>query len=227
MAGGKVMTEKDWLTTADPTPMLDYLRLQNVSERKMRLLACACCRLIWDYLPDARSRRAILVAERFADDRATPKELGQVRGNALSATDGAVWAAYWAANVKAAGILSNVFAAAAAAPARRATQKTKLVETWVAVQAESLREQAALIREVVGNPFREPWLDPRWLSWEGGQAVRLAEGVYEESAFDRLPFLGDALEEAGCDSDEVLAHCRHGGPHARGCWVVDLVLGKA
>ena len=204
MARGDRMTEHEWRTTADPTPMLDHLREQNVSERKLRLLACACCRRIWDYLDDPRSRRAVEVSERFADARATLKELAHARGAALSAKGGAEMAAYWAANIKAAGPLWNILAVAAAAPARKATQKTQLAETWEAVQAESVREQVELIREVIGNPFREPWVGERELSWEGGLAMRLAEGIYEESAFERMPYLGDALEEAGCLDEEIL-----------------------
>jgi hypothetical protein len=53
----------------------------------------------------------------------------------------------------------------------------------------------------------------------------LARAVYDERAFDRLPILADALEEAGCDSAELLAHCRNSGPHVRGCWAVDAVRG--
>ncbi len=220
------MTEQQWLTTADPTPMLDYLRARNVSERKMRLLACACCRHIWDYLPDARSRRAVEVAERFADERATLKDLIQARIDAQWVTGPVATAAYWTSNNVASGPVWNVFAAAAEAPAKRATQKTQLVETWEAVQAQSVREQVALIRDVIGNPFRQSGLTARELSWEGGVVVRLAEGIYEESAFDRLPILGDALEEAGCADEAILEHCRGGGPHVRGCWVVDLVMGR-
>lgn len=221
------MTEKEWLTTADPTLLLEHLREQNVSERKMRLLACACCRHIWDHLTEPRSRHAVEVAERYADARATPKELAWARTGAVAPTGGAAIAAYWAACAKAAGPLTNVFAAAAEAPALKATRKTLLAETWAAAQAKSARDQVELIREVIGNPFREPQLGPRELGWEGGLAVRLAEAIYEESAFDRLPILGDALEEAGCGDEAILGHCRAGGPHVRGCWVVDLVTGKA
>jgi hypothetical protein len=65
--------------------------------------------------------------------------------------------------------------------------------------------------------------DPRWLS---STVVSLAQTVYAERAFDRLPILADALEEAGCDNADILAHCRGDEPHVRGCWVVDLILGK-
>lgn len=84
-------------------------------------------------------------------------------------------------------------------------------------------ERNHLLRCVFGNPFRPVVFDPKWWS---ETATALAAGIYEERAFDRLPILADALEEAGCDHADVLAHCRGSGPHARGCWVVDLVLGK-
>ena len=68
-----------------------------------------------------------------------------------------------------------------------------------------------------------PELDPSWLT---STVIALAEGIYSDRAFDRLPILADALEDAGCDHADILAHCRGDGPHARGCWVVDLILGK-
>jgi len=75
----------------------------------------------------------------------------------------------------------------------------------------------AVVRDVFGNPFRPARVDPAWLAWEGGTVRKLAEGVYQDQGFDRLPVLADALEEAGCADEQVLAHCRAGGPHARGC----------
>jgi hypothetical protein len=84
--------------------------------------------------------------------------------------------------------------------------------------------RCALLRCIFSNPFRPVAFDARWRS---ETAVALAAGIYEERAFDRLPILADALEEAGCDAVEVLSHLRGPGPHARGCWVVDEVLGKS
>ncbi|WP_439623788.1 hypothetical protein [Gemmata sp.] len=80
-----------------------------------------------------------------------------------------------------------------------------------------------LVHEFFGNPFRPVALDPAWCT---STVVALARGIYDERAFDRMPILADALQDAGCDSADVLTHCRGPGPHARGCWVVDLVLGK-
>ena len=93
--------------------------------------------------------------------------------------------------------------------------------------AESMKAeragQAVLIRDVFGNPFRPVSRDPSWLT---SDVVALANGLEADRAFDRLPILADALEDAGCDSAEVLTHCRGPGPHVPGCWVVDLVLGR-
>jgi hypothetical protein len=63
--------------------------------------------------------------------------------------------------------------------------------------------------------------------WRTSDTLGLARGIYEDRAFDRLPLLADALMDAGCDDEQILAHCHSPGPHVRGCWVVDLVLGKA
>jgi hypothetical protein len=89
---------------------------------------------------------------------------------------------------------------------------------------EERGQQTLPLRCIVGNPFRPVALDPSWLTTT---VVQLACGIYDDRAFDRLPILADALQDAGCDSDSVLSHCRDAGPHARGCWVVDLLLGKA
>jgi len=81
-----------------------------------------------------------------------------------------------------------------------------------------------LLRDIFDNPFRPITVDP---AWQTETVVALANSIYTDRAFDRMPILADALEEAGCDHADVLAHCRGDGPHVRGCWVVDLVLGKS
>jgi hypothetical protein len=71
-----------------------------------------------------------------------------------------------------------------------------------------------------------PAVDPSWLAWNGGTVRNLAQSIYDERAFDRLPVLADALEDAGCADADLLGHLRGPGPHARGCWAVDRILGK-
>jgi hypothetical protein len=82
------------------------------------------------------------------------------------------------------------------------------------------------VQDIFGNPFHSIPISPHWLAWDDGTVRRIAQVIYDERAFDRLPVLADALEDAGCDDADLLAHCRGPGPHVRGCWVVDLLLGK-
>jgi hypothetical protein len=86
--------------------------------------------------------------------------------------------------------------------------------------------QAALLRDLFGNPFRPVALDSAWLAWQGGTIPKLAQAIYDDRAFDRLPVLADALLDAGCEDADLLGHLRGPGPHVRGCWPVDLLLGK-
>jgi hypothetical protein len=92
--------------------------------------------------------------------------------------------------------------------------------------------QAAFLRELFGNPFRVVSVNPVWFlcrsgrPWERGPVAKLTQTVYDHHAFERLPVLADALEEAGCSDEEILGHLRGPEPHVRGCWVVDLLLDK-
>jgi hypothetical protein len=94
---------------------------------------------------------------------------------------------------------------------------------WGPLADDALAIQARFLRDIFGNPFRTVAIDPSWLT---STVVSLAEGIYTDRAFDRLTILADALQDAGCDDPDILDHCRGPGPHVRGCWVVDLVLGK-
>ncbi|QEG31500.1 hypothetical protein GobsT_63220 [Gemmata obscuriglobus] len=82
---------------------------------------------------------------------------------------------------------------------------------------------AVLVRDIFGNPFRPVIVNPSWLT---SNVVALATGIYADRAFDRMPILADALQDAGCDNADILTHCRSEAPHVRGCWVIDLLLGR-
>src|SRR5207249_5635173 len=99
---------------------------------------------------------------------------------------------------------------------------------YIAVSKAEGLFQAGCLRDILGPlPFRPlPRLAASALAWNDACTVKVARAIYEERAFDRLPILADALEDAGCDNADILAHCRGPGPHVRGCWVVDLLLGK-
>jgi hypothetical protein len=209
------VTEAEWLAATDPAPMLEFLR-GKVSGRKLRLFACACCRRVWHLLKYDDSQRAIEVAERYADDAATDEELAAARrASGIPKTAGL------------GGTTTRPAAAAACACCDRKPFVAATLASGRAVSAGNLKRervaQIGLCREIFGNPFRPVTPD---LGWFTSTVLALAEGVYADRAFDRLPILADALQDAGCEDAAVLEHCRGPGPHARGCWVVDLVLGK-
>jgi hypothetical protein len=83
-----------------------------------------------------------------------------------------------------------------------------------------------LIREIFGNLFSPVTINGNWRRWNDGNVLKLAQAIYEDRRFGDLPILADALEEAGCPNEDILSHCRQPGEHVRGCWVVDLLLGK-
>jgi len=93
-------------------------------------------------------------------------------------------------------------------------------------RAEEVTRQVNLLRDVYGNPFCSASINPSCLAWNNGTVPNLALAIYDDRAFDRMPILADALEDASCTSQEILEHCRGPAPHSRGCWVVDLLLGK-
>jgi hypothetical protein len=214
------VTESEWLACADPTLMLEYL-LGKASDRKLRLFAVACCRLIEPFIRHEGYHRAVEAAEGFADGRVAVESLSQARAAAWATCEEAVWkAGDWVG--RACQAVADPSAASAAATAAVAVAAYDGPEASPGYRAASAR-QAELLRCIAGNPSRPAADDPAWLT---STSASLARAIYAERAFDRLPILADALEEAGCDDADVLAHCRGDGPHARGCWALDLVLGK-
>jgi hypothetical protein len=207
------MNEKEWPKSADAGPMLESLR-GNATGRKLRLFACACCR------PLLKKRDmyqiALDVAEWVAEGKAPRRAVREMEEYyTLAMEDGGplTWALKFALD-----------------PDLPETGLGHDFTDWAAGLRQGVSEEderarfADLVRCIFGNPFRPVAADPRWLTPD---AVALAKGIYEEKAFDRLPILADALQDAGCDNADVLGHCRGPGPHALGCWVVDLVLGKS
>ena len=212
------MTEKEWTACTDPTPMLEFLR-GKISNRKLRLFACACCRRIWHLLPDRRSRKAVEASERFADGQITLEKLQCVRGDAR-----------WAANVATRNSDDSEGVKWIVAHLTEPDVQRVLFAVWPASYLGG-REieyplQCALLRDIFRNRIDPVTLDPRWLAWNENTIPKLAKGIYDERAFDRLPILADALEAAGCTNPDILTHCRSDGPHAKGCWVVDMILDK-
>jgi hypothetical protein len=239
-----LMHRSEWTTCADTDPMFRLLqrRKQRPSGRKQRWFACACCRRVWASL-DACCRRAVEVAERFADGAATREELNDAHDTALlhhrtresklnqlhryarmrlDTKDPVIIAKQaWAA-------VEGACRPAQALPAKstfHAAQVALLASGDAEAMAREMRCQADILRDLVGDPFaRVASLDKSWLQWHDGTVARLARGIYKEQAFERMPVLGDALPEAGCRDESVLEHCRSNRPHHPGCWVLDLLL---
>ncbi|MFO0930092.1 MAG: hypothetical protein U0736_24220 [Gemmataceae bacterium] len=223
------MTDAQWQASTSPEEMLHFLT-STASGRKLRLYAIGCCRRIWHLLTDDRCRYAVEVAQRVVDGRDGPAELAaagltvasvarltqhpytgltyprySIGGAAWAVTRPSPWDAAWDAALE----------------ARVAARDFVRGTDWERERAW----QADLLHDLFGNPFAAFTVDPAWLATAEGAVGKLARVIYAEDRFGDLPYLADALEEAGCDRTDVLAHCRDRRPHYRGCWVVDAVLG--
>lgn len=231
------MTELQWLTSADPAPMLKAAQLPR-SARKFRLFCCACCRQLWAVLPP-ESRGGIETAERFADGLSSRAELSAAAARASAAvlalprawTYDVLRARY--ATTAAADCCSDSAATAAGAVSVASTAAhavALVVSGWGgtrsrdAAHASELAAQAELVRELFGNPHRPTHFPREWLT---DNVVSLAKESDQTGDFSPLPILADALQEAGCEEGTVLDHCRSPRQiHVRGCWVIDHVLRK-
>jgi hypothetical protein len=223
------MTESEWQASTNPEPLLLFLK-GKVTERKLRLVACASCRRIW-HLLDAWMQDAIEGAEQHFDG-----SVSQSAANFAAAQQAAlVRTEPYSARHIAAGILGQMLGAPGWAVAwntvsevRRAMRASSPAGTY-----EETKYQAAVTKDIFGNPFRPVTIDPAWLAWREGTVARLAQGAYDELASPgghldvaRLAILADALEECGCGDPHVLEHLRGPVPHVRGCHVLDAILGR-
>lgn len=232
------MTEAEWLTATDPTPMLVHIRDWG-SCRKHRLFGCECCRRIWHLLVDPRSREAVESAEHYADDQITQQQLSAAHVGADRAVGppnrrNFVYARSSGRMLAFRSFVSCSAAKAVARPTNFLNKLTRSIQqtTHYALLAEfgdrytfgpSRTQHSDLLRCIFGNPFQPTIIDPIWFT---SDVYTLAEGIYQDRAFDRMPILADALQDGGCDNEDILNHCRQSGEHVRGCWVVDLLLGK-
>jgi hypothetical protein len=223
MSGVRTMTEAEWMTSSDARAMDEYLyRLQSgrvgglfgamreqqwrmVPTRKWVLLSCAFCRQFREQTKWQGLQPLIELGEGSSDQLASA---GQFAEAVIQVSN----AAY--------GLFASL------------EEMFPFAGTWGEKQVEKMEHDYWLLREawcnllrdIFGNPFRPVTFDPEWRTTT---ALALAQGIYEERAFDRLPILADALQDAGCDNDDILNHLRDTTtPHVRGCWALDLVLGK-
>ncbi len=220
------MTEGQWLSEPDigvVQPIVDFV-IQNGSERKLRLLSVALLRQR-HYEDSVLFAQAIEAIERFADRRIARNELFEINSR--------VWAAMrrWEIGIETefgdGGIYDFLHRGNEHRNVANATSQVSddfdIEEVVGPALSDLLPHDIQLVHDIFGNPFRPVAFDPRWRS---SNSVEIARTIYEDRAFDRMPILADALMDAGCEEPRVINHCQGPGPHVRGCWVVDLVLGK-
>ena len=210
------MTAEEWDVCCDLNSMVGVLtrqRKNRPSDRRFRLLMCAVCRATWGVWTELVERLAVETIEQFADGEATEDDMrgadrALVRAQPFSrltaATRWATWGKW-----------------------RQHDSMKKAVTSCIEFTADlaSREFRVSLVRCIFGKPFQSVAFDP---AWRTSDVLALARGIYNQRAFDRMPILADALQDAGCANDDILNHCRDTStPHARGCWVVDLVLEKA
>ena len=237
------MTEAEWLGCTDPAPMLELLR-RSMPSRKSQDRRLGDCYLDSDYyLPDLGRKIGLFIcacltrgpSNRDVEERLLFQEFERYCD--ANATWAAVEKTYWAlierqqARIEEEDRKNNSVTSVHwmlpceyfADPALIRQSAERMVGWNNADGPEAGRRfQCAFLRDIF-NPFYPAPLAPSWLS---STVVTLAEGIYQGRAFDGMPILADALQDAGCDNDDILNHCRGEGPHVRGCWVVDLITGR-
>jgi hypothetical protein len=244
------VTESEWWSAPDPLNVIDWLFFDTpAAERKFRLFAAACCRRVEQVIRVPEALDALECAERFADgfvsvteasascQRAIGAYQDRWRGqldptNEADACRAVIWALSDFKDLRSPYHRSRAWYESEDAfpyPYWSASDAVEAVTNTDAssiarVESEKLA-QVRLLHDIFGPlPFRDVVVNPSWLT---SDVLALARGIYDDRAFDRMPILADALQDAGCDSDDILFHCRDAtAAHVRGCWVVDLLLGR-
>ena len=235
------MTEEQWLASDDPEQMLASLQ-GRASERKLRLFLVGCARRVLPASPDGDTVEALAVAERFADGAESRQRLAQARAALKVSRRSRV---HPEAPLDTGHISSvpawhaareEVGPAAAREGASCCAWSTSLGPSYggplvgVTVPTHEFAAQAALLRDIFGNPYRPVRVPP---AGQLPEVVALARAAYEQRGLpdgtlaDRLlADVAQALVEAGCRDADVLNHFYRSAYHVRGCWLIDLLLGK-
>jgi hypothetical protein len=213
----RAVTEAEWLEARDPLLMLAILEPwaadEAITDRQLRLFACACSRRLWHMLAD-QSRKDVELAERFVDGQASEEEITApcqeiYRAEAGGELPDEPAVARWCI------LDGNGYGG----------PDDYRFEVLRALQAKrGAKEDAAqadLLRDIFGSPFSPVAFDS---AWRTEHTVAIASMMYEARDFAAMPILAEALEDAGCDNADILAHCHEPGVHVRGCWVVDAIL---
>jgi hypothetical protein len=236
------MTEAEWLACPHDVvrhlyAMIRFLEGREGNDRRLRLFACACCRRVWDLLQVEAARMIVELSEAYADGEVSDAELETIEDHPdlrslAGDTSPPISRRVLDAHV-ATGWLSETPVHAVSISQRTSGEPAYdfIASSYngfglgraVPRSEAAIVEQMQLLRDIFANPFRAVGFPAHWHT---DTSVALACQMYEARDFSAMPILADALQDAGCDNEDILDHCRGPGPHVRGCWVVDLVLGK-
>lgn len=216
------MTEEEWL--AEPWPLWMVFDPICRSSRKRRLFVVACIRRFPQLLKNKTMKEAVAWAEAYVDGVSDEKTRAKLYQRASTASRGFSHSRIarnllepkFGGYVMVAENLYHLFGRPNSAEAR--------AKEDVAVSREK-EAQKELVFEIFGNPFHPITPPLNLFTWNDGAIPQIAEAIYEERRFEDISILADALEDAGCEP-ALVEHCRNGQPHVRGCWVIDLLLGK-
>ncbi len=213
------MTERQWLKCKDPDKLFVFLQQQCASKRKLQLLYVAC--VLYHVKMELSSYKEYLVKitnatkviQNFFDGKESQHKLNQacrLIGN---------WSTRFLFTFR--GLLGNYLISGL-----EVSNDDWIVDEGLATKKQLRQARLGFVRDIFGNPFVTHSINPQWLAWNDRTVARMALKAYKERDFSDMPILADALEEAGCTDSEILGHLRGPGSHVRGCWVVDLLLGK-
>lgn len=230
-AGADPQRVHEWMAARSPHALFGYLDNlgRKPTPRKLRLFGIACSRRLPELLADPQCRRAVLLAEQWANGQASSEEVKRLRAQLkqryLSMADRGGGSLMWCVGA-AKNLLQDDDDYLKEAPIYAGD--AELLSVWSSAFSASgdLSEhqvQADLLREVLGNPFNPVPFAP---GWQTAAIVGLAQAIDDREAFERMPELAEELIEAGCRDERVLKHCRKTGTHVRGCWVLDALLGR-
>jgi|GEM_PF-544986 len=207
------MTPKEWkkpnLRTGSPLcGPFDFL-IGRITSRQIGLFLVACARRVWKSLDNVVFRKAVETTERYLLQEVPQSEMEEAWQSIQGISAPGAGGIYWLTNGQGSFDTQNGWEGA---------------DEFAKLATNPTREAAAqmeVLRDIFGDPFRPVIPDPKWFT---STVVTLARGIYEEQAFDRMPILADAIQDAGCENARVLDHCRQVQKHVRGCWVVDMIL---
>jgi hypothetical protein len=215
------MTEAEWLACEDASQLIIAMPEHGrVTTRTHALFVVVACRRLQGYYFKKETDFALRTLELYADGTASEEAMEQVFAHVENTTYGAD-----CIDLRICEAVADVlFWSGTFFDSLRALSAglTGLIPSDV--QAQAVLGHADLVREIVGNPFRPSKLQPSTIT---ADALRIATVAYDSHEFGCLPILSDALEEAGCTDTDLLAHLRSPGPHVRGCWALDHILGKS